>query len=201
MKKLQNKNAIKEETYNKLWPVKPHKNGLPPFKLILSAINKLAKFTVRYLLKPGTTWNDLKRARNDLTDLQRARNDLKWPTTSKKRPEMTYNEQETIYNEQETTWNDLQRARNDMKRPTRTLKDLQRTRNDLKQPTTSKTQPLMTWTYLQRSKKRCETTRNKFIFQFTLQYGANGFLLQYIFHPTFGCNHLSISSWRIMVIA
>ena len=85
-----------------------------------------------YLLKRGTTWNDL----------QRARKNLKQPRTSKKRPEMTYNKQETTwnnlervrndleqpttrkkwlettYNEQETTWNNLEWARNDMKRPT-----------------------------------------------------------------------------------
>ena len=127
MKKLQNKNAIKEEAYNKLWPVKPHKNGLPPFKLILSAINKLAKFTVRYLLKRGTTWNDLKRARNDLTDLQRARNDLKWPTTSKKRPEMAYNEQET-------TWNDPQRVRHNLQWSEHNYTELGK---DAKRPTTS----------------------------------------------------------------
>ena len=30
---------------------------------------------------------------------------------------------------------------------------LQRARNDLKQPTTSKTQPIMTWTYLEQAKK------------------------------------------------
>ena len=44
----------------------------------------------------GTTWNDLQR-----------------PTTSNKRPEMTY---ETTYKKQGTTWNDLQRARNNLKR-------------------------------------------------------------------------------------
>ena len=64
LKKLKNKNAISEETYNKLRPVgskpgtlylsakvhKPLKNGLPPFRPILSAIvtpaYKLAKFLV-----------------------------------------------------------------------------------------------------------------------------------------------------------
>ena len=74
----------------------------------------------RYLLKRGTTWNDLKR-----------------PTSSKKRPE-------TTYNEQETAWNDLQRARNNLKRPI-----------------TSKTQPTTTRTYLQRAKKIRKTTNNK----------------------------------------
>ena len=67
LKKLKNKNAISEETYNKLKPVgskrgtlygsakvhKPLINGLPPFRLILSAIGtptyKLAKFLVPVL--------------------------------------------------------------------------------------------------------------------------------------------------------
>ena len=67
MKKLKNKNAISEETYNKLRPVgskpgtlygsakvhKPLINGLPPFRPILSAIGtptyKLAKFLVPVL--------------------------------------------------------------------------------------------------------------------------------------------------------
>ena len=94
---------------------------------------KLATF--RYLLKRGRTWNDLKRSETTWNDLQRARtiwnslqqtrNDLKRPTTSKKRPE-------TTYNEQEMTWNDLERAR-----------------NDLKGPRMSKKQPEMTWNNLQ----------------------------------------------------
>ena len=64
MKKLQNKNAISEETYNKVRPVgsklgtlygsakvhKPLKNELPPFRPILLVIGtptyKLAKFLV-----------------------------------------------------------------------------------------------------------------------------------------------------------
>ena len=67
MKKFKTKNAIREETYNKLRPVgskpgtlygsakvhKPNKNGLPPFRPILSAIGtpqyKLAKFLVPVL--------------------------------------------------------------------------------------------------------------------------------------------------------
>ena len=67
MKKLNNKKAISEETYNKLRPVgskpgtlygsakvhKPLINGLPPFRPILSAIGtptyKLAKFLVPVL--------------------------------------------------------------------------------------------------------------------------------------------------------
>ena len=67
LKKLKNKNAISEKTYNKLRPIglksgtlygsaKVHKsliNGLPPFRPILSAIGtptyKLAKFLVLVL--------------------------------------------------------------------------------------------------------------------------------------------------------
>ena len=65
MKKLKNKNVVSEETYNKLRPVgtkpgtlsakvhKLFKNGLTPFKPILSAIGtptyKLAKFVVPVL--------------------------------------------------------------------------------------------------------------------------------------------------------
>ena len=54
----------------------------------------------RYLLKRGTTWNNLKP-----------------PTTRKKQPETTFNEQETTYNEQEVTLNDLPRAKNNLKQP------------------------------------------------------------------------------------
>ena len=114
----------------------------------------------RYLLKPGTTWNDLQRVRNDLKQL----------TMCKKRPETIYHEQETTCNEQETTWNNSQRV---------TIY------NDLNTPTTSK-----------------EKTRNdqqQANFQIILQYGANGSLLLHFFHPTFGCNHSSIASRRIMV--
>ena len=74
MKKRKNKNAISEETYNKLRPVgskpgrfdgsaKVHKllvNGLPPFRPIYSAIGtptyKLAKFLV--LVRSDITQND-----------------------------------------------------------------------------------------------------------------------------------------------
>ena len=85
-----------------------------------------------YLIKRGTTWNDL-----ELT-----RNDLKWPTAT--------------YNEQETTCNDLKRSIANKKRPGN---NLQRARNDLKLPTTSKTQP--TTNLPTTSKKRRETTNNK----------------------------------------
>ena len=68
LEKIKNKNAISEETYNKLRPVgskpgtlygsakvhKPLINGLPPFRPILSAIgtptHKPAKFLVPVLL-------------------------------------------------------------------------------------------------------------------------------------------------------
>ena len=145
--------------------------------------NKVIKANLRwYLLKRGTTWNNLKR-----------------PTTSKKRPETTYSNlqrarndltrPETTCNEQESTWNDLQRARNDLQRARNDLEithnnlkrpiankkrpgnnlDLQPERNNLKRPTTSKTQPTTTGTYL------------------------------LVFSPTFNCNHSSTASQRIMV--
>ena len=76
----------------------------------------------QYLLKWGTTWHDLQQARNNLQE----------PKTSKKRPEMTCNEQET-YNEQETTYSDLKQARN----------NLQWARKNLEQPTMSKKWPEM----------------------------------------------------------
>ena len=47
----------------------------------------------RYLLKQGTTWNDLQR-----------------PTTTKKRPE-------TTHNKQETTWNHPQRVKQNLQWP------------------------------------------------------------------------------------
>ena len=92
---------------------------------------------------------------------------------------------ETTYNEQETTWNNLQRTRNNLKRPTTTYNkqkmtsnnlkqpgnSLRRVRNDLKQPTMSKTQPTMTWPYLQWAKKRCETINNKQIFRLFYNMG------------------------------
>ena len=43
-------------------------------------------------------------------NLEQARNNLKWPTVSKKQPEMTYNQQEI-------TWNDLQRTDCNIKEP------------------------------------------------------------------------------------
>ena len=84
-------------------------------------------------------------------------NNLKRLTASKKRPE-------TTYNKQETTWNDLQCVRNNLKRSTTSKKQLETT-------PTSKTQPTMIWTYLQRAKKRRETTNNKQIFRLFYNMG------------------------------
>ena len=95
------------------------------------------------------------------------------PTTSKKRPETTYNEQETAWNNlqrPETGNNDVQLPRNDLQRPTMsnkrpetTYNDLQRATNDLQRPGTSKKRPETTyneqetaWNNLQRT----ETTNN-----------------------------------------
>ena len=69
-----------------------------PLPTLKYAILKKLCDRFSYLLKSGTTWNDL----------QQARDDLKRPTTSKKRPE--------------TTWSNLKWARNDMKRPTMSKK-------------------------------------------------------------------------------
>ena len=78
-----------------------------------------------------------------------------------KRHEMTYNKQETTYN------------------------DLQRARNNLKRPKTSKTQPTMTWAYLQRAKKRREMTKNKQIFRLLYNMGQT-----VLFPNTFSTQHL-----------
>ena len=94
--------------------------------------------------------------------LTKTRNDLKRPTTSKKRPETTWNDlqwarndlkwPETTCNEQETTWNDLQRPTASKKRPEMTYNeqettwnDLQRARDNLKWLITSKKLPEMTY--------------------------------------------------------
>ena len=81
-----------------------------------------------YLLKRGTTWNELQQARNN-----------------PKQPEKTYNEQET-------NWNDLQQPRNDLKRPTTSKKqpemtydNLKQEKNDMKRPTVSKKRPETTF--------------------------------------------------------
>ena len=106
-------------------------------------------------------------------NLQQIRNSLKQPTTSMKWPE-------TTYNKQETTWNDLQWAR-----------------NDLRWSTTSKTQPTVTSTYLQQAKKKMQIDQQQADFQIILNIGQ--MVLFCLFHPTFGCNHSSIVSWRIVV--
>ena len=66
-----------------------------------------------------------------------------------------------------------------------TWNDLKRTRNDLKRLKTSKTQLTMTWTYLQRAKKRRKTTKNKQIFR--LFYNIRQTVL---FSNTFSTQHL-----------
>ena len=76
----------------------------------LSAQNAIWVY-LRYLLKRGMTWNDLQR-----------------PTTRKKRPT-------TTYNEQETTWNDSQQVRHNLQWPEHTHNEH---RKDAKQPTTSR---------------------------------------------------------------
>ena len=57
-----------------------------------------------YLLKRGTTWNNLQRLTASKNDLKRARNDLKRPITSKTQPT--------------TVWTYQQRAKKDAKPPT-----------------------------------------------------------------------------------
>ena len=57
-----------------------------------------------------TTWNKLKRPATSWNDLRRARNDLKWPEAVDNKQETTWNglqRPETTYNKQETTYNDL----------------------------------------------------------------------------------------------
>ena len=134
---------------------------------IFTDVNNSIDTKVWYLLKRGTTWNDLQRPTRSkkqpettYSDLQGARNNLKRPTTSKKRPE--------------TTYNDLKRPITTKKRPGN---DLQRARNDLKQPTTSKTQPTTSWTYLQRAKKKTQNDQQQADFEIILQYAAIGSLL------------------------
>ena len=48
----------------------------------------------KYVLKRGTTWNDLKQPKTNYNEQKTTWNDLQWSTTSKKQPETTYNEQE-----------------------------------------------------------------------------------------------------------
>ena len=119
------------------------------------------------------TRDDLKWPETNWNNLQQARNNLKWLTTSKKRPEMTYNEQET-------TWNDLQQARNDLKwpvmskkQPETTWNNIKQARNDLKRPTMSKTQPTMTQNSLERAKQRRKTTNNNQILRLFYNMGQS----------------------------
>ena len=74
----------------------------------------------RYLLKRGTTWNDLKRSATTWNDIQRTGNDLKRPTTS---------------NKQETTWNDPHRVRHNLQRSELTNNEQKK---DAKPPATSR---------------------------------------------------------------
>ena len=124
----------------------------------------------RYLLKRRTTSNDLKPPETTWNDLQQ-------PTTSKKRPETTYNEQETTWSDLKrpttsraiTTWNDLQRHEKTYSEQEIPGNDLQWARNDLKRPTTSKAQPRTTLTYLQRAKKDSkQPTTTRFWDYFTI---------------------------------
>ena len=65
-------------------------------------------------------------------------NDLQQPTTSKKRPE-------TTYNKQETTWNDLQQPTTSYKWLETTCNEQETTWSDMKRPTTSKKRPETTY--------------------------------------------------------
>ena len=76
---------------------------------------------------------------------------------------------------------------------TKVRNDLWQARNDLKQSTTIKTQPTMTWTYLQQAKKRRETTNNKQIFW--LFYNMRQKVL---FSNTFSTQHLVVFIWALL---
>ena len=145
--------------------------------LVLTKMRNNLKQPTMTCNKQETTWNDL----------QRARNNLKWPTTT--------------YNGQEMTWNDLQRARNNLKWPTTSKKQHGMTYKDLKRLSMNKKRPGNNLQWTRNEKKKMQNDRQQADFLIILQYGANSSLLWYIFHPTFGCNHLSLASWRIMVIA
>ena len=102
--------------------------------------------------------------------LTKTRNDLKRPTTSKKRPETTWNNlqwarndlkwPETTYNEQGTTRNYLKRPTTSKKRPETTYNDLQRARDDLKWLTTSKKLPEMTYSEQETTRNDLQRARN-----------------------------------------
>ena len=81
-----------------------------------------------YLLKQGTTWNDLKQSTTTYNEQETTWNDLQRSTTSKKRPE-------TTYHELETTWNNLQRVRHNLQWPEHTYNEQ---RKDAKRPTASR---------------------------------------------------------------
>ena len=99
-----------------------------------------------YLLKRGTTWNDLKQPETTYNKQETTWNNLKWPTMSKKQPEMTYIKQEMTWNNLLKARNDLQRARNDLKNDLKQLTTSKKTTwNNLKWPTTSKKRPEATW--------------------------------------------------------
>ena len=66
-----------------------------------------------------------------------------------------------------------------------TWNDLQQARTDLKRPKTSKAQPTMTWTYLQRAKKWRETNNKKHIFRLFHNMGQ-----KVLFSNTFSTQHL-----------
>ena len=88
----------------------------------------------------------------------------------------------------------LTKMRNDLKRPKTTCNDdLQWARNDLKRPTTNKTQPAMTWAYLQRAKKDVKRpTTNNFSDYLTIWDKRSS--PQTRFPPNICCNHSSIAS-------
>ena len=103
----------------------------------------------------------------------------------------------------------LTKTRNDLKRPETTWNDLQRARNDMKWPLTRKKRPETThnekdttYNHLNiptTSKGKTRNDQEQADFQIILQYEANGSLLWYVLHPTFGYSHSSIASQRIMV--
>ena len=105
--------------------------------------------------------------------------DLKRPTTNKKQPEMTYNEQET-------TWKDLQWTRNNLKWPTMSQKQPETTFN--KEDTTYNDLNLPI-----KSKKRCKTTNNNQILR--LVYSTEQLVL---FSNMFSTQHLIIITQTLL---
>ena len=95
-----------------------------------------------YLLKWAITWNNLKwpttskkQPKTTYNEQEMTWNGLQRPTTSKKRPETTWNDLETAYNEQEMTWNNPQWVRQNLQWPDHTYNEQ---RKDMKQSTTSR---------------------------------------------------------------